>query len=149
MKKRFIYGAGVLAAILVLFVLPLRPGKALGQVASIALDWTATGDDANVGTATTYEMRYATTRPDTTSSASFTTWWNGATLVSGLPTPLISGTLQSVTIVPSGGFQAGRTYYFVIRAIDDAGNISGFSNVAWRAVPDMRPPSPIIDLRVR
>jgi len=125
------------------------PWPVHAQVPSITLDWTAPGDDGDVGTATTYEMRWATSRPDTTSGAAFTTWWNAATLVSNMPAPRVAGTAESVVVAPVGGFSSGRAYYFVLRSTDDVGNVAGFSNVAWKVVPDAVPPAPIIDLRVR
>jgi len=134
-----------LIAALMVLVAP----RAQAQVPSITLDWTAPGDDGDVGTALSYDMRWAITRPDTTSNATFTTWWNTATPVIGLPLPLIAGTAQSTVVAPVGGFISGRTYYFVLRSTDDVGNVSGFSNVAWRAVLDLIPPAPITDLHVR
>lgn len=127
----------------------LCAGSARAQVASLTLDWTATGDDGNVGTAAAYDLRYSTARPDTTTQATFTTWWNAATVATGLPTPAVAGTAQSVTVTPTGGFLPGTTYYFVFRARDEAGNWSPFSNVAFRAVLDSTSPARVGDLRVR
>ena len=139
----------ILAALLAVAVLFFIPFQAHSQVASITLDWVAPGDDGNVGTATSYDMRWSTTRPDTTSAASKTSWWNAATQVAGMPAPLVSGSAQSKVVSPAGGFTTGNTYYFVIVATDDSGNVSGWSNVAWRFIPDATPPAPIVDLRVR
>jgi hypothetical protein len=139
-------GAGVLLVVLALFVFPF---PAHSQVASVILDWTAPGDDADIGTATTYEMRWATSRPDTTSQTTFNAWWAAATPVAGLPAPLVAGTAQSVTVAPAGGFTTGRTYYFVLRTADEVPNWSGYSNVAWKFIPDTIPPRAIVDLRVR
>lgn len=133
--------------ILVVCFIPFLPGKAQSQVPSITLEWTAGGDDGTVGTASTYQMRWSTVRPDTTSIASMDTWWAGATAVSGLPIPMISGTRQ--TMVVAGPFAAGQTYYFVLKACDEVPLCSPYSNVAAKPVADTTPPSRIVDLIVR
>lgn len=137
-------GALGLAA-LILFVIPIR--RVHSQVASITLDWTAGGDDGVVGTATSYEMKWSATRPDTTTVPNMDAWWANATNVSQMPTPLVSGTPQSKQVV--GPFQTGATYYFVIRACDETPNCSPYSNVASKFLPDTIPPARIIDLRTR
>lgn len=144
MRKFFIVLGIVLGLVLLFFIVPF-PTHA--QVASVTLTWTAPGDDGAVGTATSYEMRWSATRPDTTSAAARDAWWAAATAVSGMPAPLISGTAQSKAVAPAGGFTTGQTYYFVIRAADEVPNLSGWSNVAWRFIPDTVPPAPIMDLR--
>lgn len=128
-----------------LLFLPIVP-PAHSQVSSITLEWTAPGDDGMVGTATTYAMRFSTTRPDTTSSSSMDAWWAAALPVPvTLPSPLIAGTSQTTTI-PGAGFITGTHYYFVMRAADEVPNWSNYSNVADFFVPDTTPPSRIIDL---
>jgi hypothetical protein len=82
---------------------------------SVQLNWTSTGDDGYVGTATSYDIRYST-NPD----------WNTATQVSGEPAPLISGTPQSMIIT---GLDPDTFYYFGMKAIDEAMNTSPLSNV--------------------
>jgi len=139
-----IVGAVVGLLFILLFV-PLIPVHA--QVPSITLDWTAPGDDGNVGTASTYEMRWSTSKPDTTTLAAMENWWSTATAVSAMPAPLPSGTTQSKTV--PGPFVTGTTYYFVIKACDEVANCSAYSNVASKFVPDTLPPSRIIDLRPR
>jgi hypothetical protein len=145
-----IHRVSALLSGLALLVSLIAGGRvALAQSPSITLDWTAPGDDGNVGTATSYEMRWATTRPDTTSATTFNSWWATATIVTGLPNPQIAGTSQSVTVTPVGGFASGRTYYFVMRTADEVPNWSGYSNVAWKAIIDLVPPAAVTDLRVR
>jgi hypothetical protein len=136
-------------ALCALLLVAAFPIVAQSQVPSIVLDWTAPGDDGTVGTATSYDMRWNTTRPDTTTAATFTAWWNTANPVAGMPVPAIAGTAQSATVAPVGGFGSGLTFYFVLRATDDAGNVSAFSNVAWKAILDTVAPARIADLRVR
>jgi hypothetical protein len=53
--------------------------------------------------------------------------WENAVSVVGEPVPLPAGTTQSFVV---GGLTPGGTYYFAIRARDDAGNWSGVSNTA-------------------
>jgi len=136
-----------LAAVLVVLA-AFAVGKAHAQTASITLDWTAPGDDGNVGTATTYEMRWRPIAPDTTSQATILTWWNLATIVTGLPNPQVAGTSQSVIVSPSGGFAPG-TYYFIMRAADEVPNVSTFSNTTFKVIVDTVAPARVTDLRVR
>jgi len=137
-----------IAALLLLLAAFVTPAYAQ-TTPSLTLEWNAPGDDGLVGTASFYDLRWSSTRPDTTSQAAKDTWWAAATVVSGMPVPLVSGTLQSKTVSPTGGFAAGSAYYFVIRASDEAGNESGWSNVAWRFLADTTAPSPPTNLRVR
>jgi hypothetical protein len=123
------------------------PCSAGAQAASTTLQWTATGDDSLVGRATQYDGRYSPTRPDTLSSAAMASWWSAATVIPGLPAPLVAGSAQSLAITPAGGFAAGTTYYFVLRVADEVPNWSRYSNVAWRLFADGTAPAPIIDLR--
>jgi hypothetical protein len=98
---------------------------------SLTLRWTAVGDDSLAGTAAAYDLRMADS-PITASN------WNSATALSGLPAPLASGTPQQVTV---RGLTPGSTYYFAMRVRDDAGNLSGVSNVVrWDGVLDQAPP---------
>ncbi len=117
--------------ILGLLILLLAPVICHAQ-SSVTLVWTSPGDDGTIGTASTYEMRYALA-PLTPAN------WGQATPVPGLPAPQISGTRQSVTV---NGLTQGTTYYFAIRTQDDAGNWSPLSNVlTWDWVYDTAPPS--------
>jgi hypothetical protein len=69
--------------------------------------------------------------------------WASATQVTGEPAPASSGTLQSYTV-----HNLGRevTYYFAIRAVDDAGNPSVLSNVPSATTPDTMKPASVRDL---
>lgn len=126
----------------------LVPVCASAQTAGVQLSWTAPGDDGNVGTATSYQVRWSTTKPDTTSQTTITAWWNSATDASiYLPTPLVAGTTQGAYVLKTGGsFQPG-TYYFVMKACDEVPNCSLYSNVAVAIVPDLVAPARITDLR--
>lgn len=107
---------------------------------SIDVFWTAPGDDGNVGTATSYDLRYSTqaiTASNFSSAARFV--WT--------PAPQIFGTPQSCTVT---GLQPGTAYYFAIKAIDEVGNVSVMSNVTSAITPpisDVAPPGKITDLR--
>jgi hypothetical protein len=110
---------------------------------SIALTWTAPGDDGTVGRASQYDIRYATSNISGTDT---TTWWNQATQCTGEPVPQTAGTAEAFTVT---GLQPSRTYYFVIKTADEVPNWSGFSNVAVRttaAAPDTIPPAAIRNL---
>jgi len=105
--------------------------------ATVTLTWTASGDDGDVGTAAQYDLRYSTS-PLTASN------WNDATPVTTVPTPLPSGTIQQCSVESLG---ASTTYYFAIRAADEAANWSGLSNVVSVTTPgDTTPPGTVADL---
>jgi hypothetical protein len=86
---------------------------------SVALTWTAPGDDGNVGTATTYDIRYSTS-PITETN------WSSATQVTGEPTPKPAGSTETFTVT---GLSLGTTYYFALKTADEVPNWSGLSNV--------------------
>ncbi|MGG1555018.1 fibronectin type III domain-containing protein [Paenibacillus ferrarius] len=87
---------------------------------TITLNWTASGDDGTIGQATYYEIRYNTI-PITDSN------WEDSTIVNGAPAPSIAGTRESHIV---GNLNANQAYYFALKTIDEAGNISPVSNVA-------------------
>jgi phosphodiesterase/alkaline phosphatase D-like protein len=106
---------------------------------TIALTWTAPGDDAGVGTATSYDLRYSTSPITSGNFAS-------ATTVAGEPTPQIAGTSQGMTV---SGLSSNTTYYFAIETSDEVPNISTISNVpstTTTALPDTTAPSAIANL---
>jgi hypothetical protein len=104
---------------------------------TIDLDWTAPGDDAGSGTATTYDVRYST--------ATITDLnWDSATQATGEPTPSVAGTVESMTI---SGLTEGTTYYFAIKTSDEVPNESGLSNVPnTDTLSDTTAPSDVSDL---
>ena len=86
---------------------------------SVTIGWTAPGDDSLSGTAASYDIRW--------SHATITAGnWATATQASGEPGPLAAGTAQSYTL---GGLDRSQDIYLAARARDDAGNLSGLSNV--------------------
>ena len=88
--------------------------------ADITVQWTAPGDDGNIGTAKAYELRYLNQRINENN-------WSKATVVTNVPAPLPAGTTQTCTIT---NIDPGRKLYLAIRAVDDAGNWSLISNNA-------------------
>jgi hypothetical protein len=85
-----------------------------------SLSWTATGDDGNIGTASSYNLRYSKI-PLTINN------WAQATQVSNVPNPKVSGTQETFTI---NGLTPSTTYYVGIKAIDDCMNEGTISNIA-------------------
>ncbi len=83
------------------------------------LSWTAPGDDGMIGRAATYLVRRSSTAIGSQSA------WQAATPVSGAPVPALSGTAQTMT---ANGLTPNATYYFAIRAQDEAGNLAALSN---------------------
>lgn len=146
-------GIEVLCVVVLLFLfinIILKATPAAAQIPAATLSWTAPGDDGGSGTATSYQMRYTTMRPDTTSQATIDNWWFVATPVTTLPVPQLSGTTQFVNVAPMGGFMARQTYYFVMKACDEVTNCSVYSNVAVFVVPgDLLAPRRTNDLRKR
>ncbi|MFA4890733.1 MAG: fibronectin type III domain-containing protein, partial [Candidatus Gracilibacteria bacterium] len=87
---------------------------------SIKLSWTAPGNDANVGKATSYDVRYST-------SAITAANWASATQAKGEPAPRIAGASQSMVVK---GLSNGTKYYFAMKTLDAVPNVSTISNVA-------------------
>ena len=100
------------------------------------LSWNATGDDSLTGTASVYDIRYSTS-PITLAN------WASATQVSGEPAPAAAGTAQNYVV---RGLSRQTTYYFAIRAADEAGNPSALSNVPSATTLDSMSPAAVRDL---
>ena len=92
---------------------------ATSTLTSITLNWIASGDDGNIGTATSYDIRYATSTitEDT---------WNFAMQATGEFEPKQAGSAETFIVT---SLQPGTTYYFAIKAADDNGLWSGLSNI--------------------
>jgi len=97
--------------------LSAQTGTTLG---SVDLRWTAPGDDGDVGTATSYIVRYNTVEITDAN-------WDASTDVDGEPAPSVAGTSESMTVT---GLTPGETYYFAIKTQDEVPNTSALSNVA-------------------
>ena len=85
----------------------------------ITLGWTAVGDDGLIGQAQTYDIRYST---DPINEFNFFL----ANEFFEKPSPQPSGIYEVVDISP---LDPDTVYYFAIKVIDDADNISPISNV--------------------
>ncbi|MCP4535910.1 MAG: hypothetical protein GY832_02090, partial [Chloroflexi bacterium] len=103
---------------------------------TITIQWTAPGDDAYIGTAHHYDIRYSPTR---ITEGTFTS----ATKAADPILPLEAGTVQQFTI---DGLKLEKTYYFAIKTTDERDNESGISNIPSGSTEDEVPPSQVIDL---
>ncbi|SYZ72524.1 hypothetical protein TRIP_C20639 [Candidatus Zixiibacteriota bacterium] len=104
---------------------------------SIALSWTAPGDDSTVGTAAQYDLRYST-------AAITDANWNSATQATGEPTPGAAGTHEVFTVA---GLTPSTNYYFAIKTADEVGNWSVLSNIVAKATTsEITPPAAIANL---
>ena len=90
---------------------------------SLTLIWTAPGEDGNNGTAAEYDIRYATSNIDNET-------WEFAIQASGEPAPEPAGSNETFVV---GGLASATTYYFALKAGDDAGNWANLSNIAHGA----------------
>ncbi len=85
----------------------------------ISLNWTAPGDDGNVGTASEYDVRYSTS-PITEDN------WSDAIQCEGEPTPKPAGSRETFKIT---GLARGTIYYFALKTADEVPNWAALSNV--------------------
>jgi hypothetical protein len=91
----------------------------------VTLKWKAVGDDANVGTASKYKVRYFVDTGIVPNCVA--DWASGTPYTYGLPTPAIAGAVQQITLT---GLVPGLRYYFCIAAVDEVGNMGIPSNRA-------------------
>jgi lysyl endopeptidase len=106
---------------------------------SMTLEWTASGDDDDQGTALEYDLRYATSSIDSDDD------FASATEVVDLPDPKVAGTTQQTEVT---GLIPDSTYHFAIRAIDDGQNESKTGTSEPTLLPDKIAPAPIKNLRI-
>ncbi len=92
---------------------------------AVTLSLTAPGDDGDYGTALAYDLRYAR-EPITDEN------WKDARPAGALPAPGGAGSAQYISVQ---GLDAGATYYFAIKAMDDFYAYGGISNVAEATTP--------------
>ena len=100
--------------------------EAVTQAASdlVYVQWSATGDDEDVGQATSYDMRYSDHLiTDLT--------WENAIPLDGEPIPAPAGEPQFMLI---NGLVPDTSYLFGLRVTDDSGNDSELSNIVWARV---------------
>ena len=103
---------------------------------SVALSWTAPGDDGATGTATTYDVRYSTS---TITAGN----WASATQATGEPAPAVAGSAETFTVT---GLSESTTYFFAIKTSDEVPNESALSNVPSAATADGTAPDAVADL---
>jgi len=85
---------------------------------TVTLTWTAPGDNGHVGTASAYEIRYASSEIDSLA-------WDAATTVPNPPTPQEAGSTESFEVT---NLHVGTYYCFAIKARDEVDNWSNVSN---------------------
>jgi hypothetical protein len=97
------------------------PPAAVGDLAvtaqtdtAVVLTWSAPGDDGTSGRATSYDIRYATTRIDEGR-------WRAATIVEGEAPPREAGQPERM-VVP--GLHSDRTRFFALKTLDEATRIA-------------------------
>ncbi|OGL78503.1 hypothetical protein A3J43_03960 [Candidatus Uhrbacteria bacterium RIFCSPHIGHO2_12_FULL_54_23] len=124
---------GVIGAFTALAVDDTTPPSAVSDLTvatatptTVGLAWTAPGDDGVAGTAASYDVRYRTS--GFIDDVNFAT----STAVAGEPSPAVAGAAESFTVT---GLSPTTTYWFALRATDDAGNTSGLSNVVSTTTP--------------
>ncbi|MFN0151645.1 MAG: hypothetical protein ACKVU1_13155 [bacterium] len=111
---------------------------AVESPARVALTWTAPGDDSLAGNAFQYDIRYSTMPIDEVS-------WDTASRVDTSFTPALRGTSENIVV---HGLENDSTYYFALRAADNAANVSAISNVASAGpLIDNVSPAAVTDLR--
>jgi len=93
---------------------------------SVTLTWTAPGEDGNVGTAYLYDIRYSIN--PILNEADFT----AAVRANGEPNPQLAGTPETITVED---LPDNRTWYFVLKTIDEVGHASELSNPASATLP--------------
>lgn len=90
------------------------------STSSLAMAWTAPGDDGNTGTAASYDLRYTTAGPILTDAD-----FNAATQVAGEPTPRPAGNTETLSVA---GLAPATTYFFALKTRDEVNNASALSN---------------------
>ncbi|MBN1327082.1 MAG: hypothetical protein JW996_03945, partial [Candidatus Cloacimonetes bacterium] len=118
---------------------PITDLEAEATEMEIILSWTAPGDDGIEGEAEYYELRRST---DAITNEN----WADTEILPDPPVPAPAGELQTFT---DPDLDPGIVYYYGIKAIDNAGNISEISNIAENSLlQDQTPPGTITTLQV-
>jgi hypothetical protein len=109
------------------------------SVYTLAVVWTAPGDDGTTGSAVQYDIRYSTS-PITADN------WDQALPIdeSILPTPKPGGQVETIVVI---GLTPGSTYYFALKTADEIPNWSEMSNCAGETtLGEIIPPADVTDL---
>ncbi|WP_224240688.1 Ig-like domain-containing protein [Hyalangium gracile] len=101
----------------------IAPGVAIiaatvTSTSSATVTWTAVGDDADLGTAASYDLRYASAAITTEAQFAAATRFN-------IPPPKATGEAESALVT---GLDLSSEVFFALKVIDGAGNASGLSN---------------------
>ncbi|XP_074656971.1 calcium-activated chloride channel regulator 4-like [Tubulanus polymorphus] len=108
---------------------------------TVRLQWTATGDDFDQGTATKYEIYTGNSFQHLYKNSSRANLVSPEQILEGnLSAPSIAGEMEHVTIQVRRVGGVKSTHAFKVRAVDDAGNVGEFSNivsVGLGSVPDL------------
>jgi hypothetical protein len=107
---------------------------------SVELSWTAPGDDQIYGQARSYDVRYATFPIDDANFSLSFGVINGASL-----SPASAGSTQSVHAM---FLSPETTYYFAIKTMDAAGNVSLLSNISTAATRPVDTLPPATELKM-
>lgn len=102
----------------------------------LRLMFTAPGDDPGEGRAAAYDIRYA--------AEPLTEHNFDSAEVAPSPMPSEAGVIEDIRVT---GLEAETAYWFAMKAVDDAGNVSPMSNVALTATVIV-PPGAVQDLSV-
>lgn len=109
-------------------------GTAIGDV---NLSWTAAGDDGTVGTVAGYEIMSRDSALGPITNANYST----SRLINKTFPIRPGGSAQLLTVGASDGLIPGKSYYFAIKAFDEAGNYSPLSNVPKAMATQMTDPN--------
>ncbi|MBC8400114.1 MAG: PQQ-binding-like beta-propeller repeat protein, partial [Candidatus Marinimicrobia bacterium] len=85
----------------------------------LTLSWISPGDDGQIGTASSYDIRYSV---EVITEDNF----DSAMQIAGI-VPEVAGTVQEITV---DQLLPNTSYYFAIKSIDVVGNVSLISNIA-------------------
>ncbi|XP_068095976.1 calcium-activated chloride channel regulator 1-like [Hyperolius riggenbachi] len=97
---------------------------------SITLVWTATGDDMDKGTASTYDLRMSTNSKELRDNFTGSSQVNMTGVI-----PKSAGSLESFTFVPENvAITNGTILFFALVAVDDVSLKSDISNIAQAAL---------------
>ncbi len=107
----------------------------------LTVTWTETGDDAGLGTSSSFDLRFATSSIDNQGE------FNAASTVVGEPVPQGSGAHAIFQFEAPLEAVTSLTLFFRIQAFDEAGNPSPLSNQDSVVIPaDTTAPSTVNDL---
>ncbi|XP_047476067.1 calcium-activated chloride channel regulator 3A-1-like [Penaeus chinensis] len=98
---------------------------------SLTLTWTATGDDLDSGIVSRYEIRLSSNDSDLLDiDAENMTLLTFEESVQKPELFVVAGETVNVTLDLEESIEIGKVYYLTLRASDDVGKLSSFSNVA-------------------